>query len=189
MAQLLLQNGITQATPAAGTIAIYSKTTDKRLYYKDETGVEVGPLGVSLISTQQSNFFVWQSTAQAIAASTFTLVGMQSKVHDDLSEFNTSTGLFTATAPGTYQFSGAVLGSNTTAQNQILSIYKNGTLLVRLVQQPTNPPGSGQLSGTSPPIKLIAGDTIGLYYYQSAADTLFAQTAPNYIWFGGIRLK
>ena len=45
MAQLLLQNGVTQATPAAGTLSIYSKTADKRLYYKDDAGVEIGPLG------------------------------------------------------------------------------------------------------------------------------------------------
>ncbi len=31
-------------TPSAGTVNLYTKTTDKRLYYKDETGVEVGPI-------------------------------------------------------------------------------------------------------------------------------------------------
>src|SRR5215831_9409827 len=29
----------------AGTVNLYTKTADKRLYYKDETGTEVGPLG------------------------------------------------------------------------------------------------------------------------------------------------
>jgi len=31
-------------TPGAGTVNLYTKTADKRLYYKDETGVEVGPI-------------------------------------------------------------------------------------------------------------------------------------------------
>src|SRR5215472_17309150 len=36
-----------QSTPpaAAGTVNLYTKTADKRLYYKDETGTDVGPLG------------------------------------------------------------------------------------------------------------------------------------------------
>jgi len=31
-------------TPAAGSVNFYTKTADKRLYYKDDTGVEVGPI-------------------------------------------------------------------------------------------------------------------------------------------------
>ena len=38
-----------QSTPpgaaGAGTVNLYTKTADKRLYYKDETGTEIGPLG------------------------------------------------------------------------------------------------------------------------------------------------
>src|ERR1700738_760712 len=38
-----------QSTPpgaaGAGTVNLYTKTADKRLYYKDDTGSEVGPLG------------------------------------------------------------------------------------------------------------------------------------------------
>src|SRR5271163_3912338 len=32
-------------TAGAGTVNLYTKTADKRLYYKDETGTETGPLG------------------------------------------------------------------------------------------------------------------------------------------------
>ncbi len=43
---LMLNN---QSTPpgaaGAGTVNMYTKTADKRLYYKDETGTEIGPLG------------------------------------------------------------------------------------------------------------------------------------------------
>src|ERR1700738_1305618 len=38
-----------QSTPpgsaSSGTVNLYTKTADKRLYYKDDTGSEVGPLG------------------------------------------------------------------------------------------------------------------------------------------------
>src|SRR5262249_26373314 len=38
-----------QSTPpgsaSAGTVNLYTKSADKRLYYKDETGTEIGPLG------------------------------------------------------------------------------------------------------------------------------------------------
>jgi len=40
-----------QATPpgasSTGTVNLYTKTLDKRLYYKDETGTEVGPLATA----------------------------------------------------------------------------------------------------------------------------------------------
>lgn len=44
MAQIILTNGVAPATPGAGTVSIYTKSSDKRLYYKDDAGTEVGPL-------------------------------------------------------------------------------------------------------------------------------------------------
>lgn len=49
-----------QSTPpgaaSAGTVNLYTKTADKRLYYKDETGTEVGPLATaSGAQTNQTN--------------------------------------------------------------------------------------------------------------------------------------
>ena len=34
-------------TPGAGSVNLYTKTADKRLYYKDETGTEVGPIATA----------------------------------------------------------------------------------------------------------------------------------------------
>jgi hypothetical protein len=49
-----------------GTVNLYTKTTDKRLYYKDETGTEVGPLGsASGAQTNVANIF---TAPQSIAA-------------------------------------------------------------------------------------------------------------------------
>ncbi|HYL62236.1 MAG TPA: hypothetical protein VE077_06400 [Candidatus Methylomirabilis sp.] len=50
--------GTPPGTPAAGTVNLYTKTADKRLYYKDDTGTEVGPLGpASGAQTNVSNTF------------------------------------------------------------------------------------------------------------------------------------
>jgi hypothetical protein len=45
MAQVIFTNGIAPATPGSGTVSLYTKTSDKKLYYKDDTGTEVGPIG------------------------------------------------------------------------------------------------------------------------------------------------
>lgn len=48
MAQIILPNGSAPASPASGTVTVYSKTSDKRLYYKDDTGTEIGPLATAV---------------------------------------------------------------------------------------------------------------------------------------------
>lgn len=45
MAQIILTNGAAAATPAAGTVSVYTKTSDKKLYFKDDAGLETGPIG------------------------------------------------------------------------------------------------------------------------------------------------
>src|SRR5712692_1058628 len=40
----------------AGTVNLYTKTADKRLYYKDDTGAEVGPLGAGAQTTAINTF-------------------------------------------------------------------------------------------------------------------------------------
>ena len=51
---LTLNNqGSSPGTPGAGTVNLYTKSVDKRLYYKDETGAEIGP--ISSASGAQTN--------------------------------------------------------------------------------------------------------------------------------------
>src|SRR6266436_5167955 len=40
----------------SGTVNLYTKTADKRLYYKDDTGTEVGPLGAGAQTTAINTF-------------------------------------------------------------------------------------------------------------------------------------
>ncbi len=42
---LLMTNGAGAATPSSGQVALYTKSADKKLYYKDDAGAETGPLG------------------------------------------------------------------------------------------------------------------------------------------------
>lgn len=50
MSQILLTNNTTvPVTPGTGLISLYSKASDKRLYYKDDTGVEIGPIDTGAV--------------------------------------------------------------------------------------------------------------------------------------------
>ncbi len=42
---ILVTNGAGAATPSSGQVALYTKSADKKLYYKDDAGAETGPLG------------------------------------------------------------------------------------------------------------------------------------------------
>ncbi len=59
-----------QSTPPGaagiGTVNLYTKTVDKRLYYKDETGTEVGPLGSA--SGAQTNVANTFTAPQSVAS-------------------------------------------------------------------------------------------------------------------------
>ena len=56
---LTLNNqGTPPGAPGVGAVNLYTKTTDKRLYYQDETGTEIGPLGPGTgAQTNVSNTF------------------------------------------------------------------------------------------------------------------------------------
>jgi hypothetical protein len=84
-----------QSTPpgsaSSGTVNLYTKTADKRLYYKDDTGTEVGPLG---------------SGAQTTSVNTFTAnqnmdAGLHIKGPDPYSDMARYGGYFNASPPTT----------------------------------------------------------------------------------------
>ena len=54
----LSNQGTAPGAASSGTVNLYTKTTDKRLYYKDETGTEIGPISsASGAQTNQPNTF------------------------------------------------------------------------------------------------------------------------------------
>jgi hypothetical protein len=84
-----------QSTPpgsaSSGTVNLYTKTADKRLYYKDDTGTEIGPLG---------------SGAQTSAVNTFTAnqnldAGFHIKGPDPYNDLARYGGYFNNSPPST----------------------------------------------------------------------------------------
>jgi len=55
MAQVILSTGTAPATPAAGNVTVYTKTSDKKLYFKDDAGLETGPIGAAQTSIDALN--------------------------------------------------------------------------------------------------------------------------------------
>src|SRR5690242_20450159 len=54
----LANQGAPPGAASSGTVNLYTKTADKRLYYKDETGTEIGPISsASGAQTNQPNTF------------------------------------------------------------------------------------------------------------------------------------
>src|SRR6266478_4253167 len=119
-----------QATPpgtaGAGTVNVYTKTADKRLYYKDDTGAEIGPIAAA-------------SGAQTNAVNTFTAnqnfdSGMHVKGPDpyyDVTRFGSYQGSY-PTAPTT---TGSITSGQTTlttpsafdvANGQYVTVYGAG---------------------------------------------------------------
>lgn len=77
-----------------------------------------------------SRVAAYRSTAQSIPNATWTTVIFTAEEFDNLSEYNTSTGVFTANAAGYYLVSARVLSTSRTwaiGEEWICSIYKNSS--------------------------------------------------------------
>jgi len=143
-------------------------------------------LGQVLPTAAISNFKAYQSTGQSISASTATAIIFQTKVFDDLTEYDVATGKFTAKVTGTYVFNASIHGDQTAVTNRIVSFWVNGAISCR-AQQDDGATGNCSMIGSSVPIKLIAGDYVQVYYYTGAAETLHTGATETY--FGGYRIK
>ncbi|MBA4709596.1 complement C1q domain-containing protein, partial [Aquitalea aquatica] len=128
-----------------------------------------------------SNFSA-TGNSQSISASTNTAIICNTKASDDLGEYSTSTGRFTATNTGTYIFAGNVHGTSVTNAQRILMLYVNGVERYRL-QEIFSASGNAGIAGSSIPIQLNAGDYVQMYYFYGSTDTLNGAT------FSGWRIK
>lgn len=134
----------------------------------------------------KSYFLAYQSSAQAIAASTAVVITPDTELQDALGEFNPATGVFTAQETGLYVFFGRVHGTQGTATNRILALNINGSQASRM-QQFNSSTGSGVIAGSSGLVSLNASDTATLIYFSGQADT----TSPgaNLVNFSGWRVR
>jgi len=143
-------------------------------------------LGQVLPTAAISNFRAYQSTGQSISANTWTAIIFQTKVFDDLVEYDVATGKFTAKVDGTYMFKVGIKGSQTSATNRLIMIYLNGSLYQYIFENPSFTGAIAIFAGTTP-IKLNAGDYAQAYYYTGIAETLTA--GQTFTYFGGYRIK
>jgi hypothetical protein len=175
-----------QSTPpgsaSAGTVNLYTKTADKRVYYKDETGTEVGPLGPG-------------NGAQTNVANTFTANqnfdnGMHIKGPDpyaDITRFG-KFGTFSSTTANTTSGSGSVaLTSVQSFQNgEYVTVYNAGaansiSAMGTVTLTPALNAGglntvAAAAGATSFSYKVVAADKFGGY---TAASTAASTSAGN----------
>lgn len=143
-------------------------------------------LGQILPGASISNFMAYKSTAQSIVAATITIINFQTKVFDDLTEFNVSTGQFVPLVSGTYVFNAGVHGTTSSVGRRVLYLYVNGVEHVRF-QELSSAGNDSTMAGNSGPVKLTAGDVVATYYQSGIADTISTGQAQTY--FGGYRIK
>jgi hypothetical protein len=111
MAQLIFTNGIAPATPGSGTVSLYTKTSDKKLYYKDDTGTEIGPLSAggnsfSTIAVSGQSDVVADSTADTLSLVAGTNINITTNASTDTI---TITGTITGADSG---FKNKIIGGN-----------------------------------------------------------------------------
>jgi len=144
-------------------------------------------LGTAVLPTASiSNFSAYQSTGQSISANTLTNIVFQTKVFDDLNEYDVTNGHFTAKVAGTYVFSGGIYDGQTSVTNRRVMIFVNGAETCYL-QGDNGSTGAIPLVGGTKPLKLNVGDYVQVYYYTGIAAT--TGTVASAIYFGGYRIK
>lgn len=152
---------------------------DKKIYEYDGAAWGVASAGGSGggggPAEPMTSFHVWRSTAQAINVATMTRIIMDSKSFDVLNEV-VADGTFTAQRAGDYVFSITAAETNVVSSNRILVLFVNDVEKCRIFNI-TSENGSHVLHGTSPVIRLNAGDTVKPYVYFGAANTLYAGQA------------
>lgn len=140
-----------------------------------------------LIQKDHSEFSVNRSANQTgVAATTFTTVVWDNEPLDNLGEFNTTTGTFTATKGGVYLFSCSVkLLSLNDGDRTILRLMKNGSEDSRLWDYFQGSAGSPLMHG-SQMMFVSAGDAITVEVWSTTATTIFANAQQTF--FKGIRI-
>lgn len=136
-----------------------------------------------------SAFFAYRSTNQSISAATFTDVIFDTESKDTLSEYNNTTGVFTAIDAGDYWFEAGVHFQSADGQQIAIDLTNSAnTVLKRIAGDAygasvyVTPSGGATLT-------LAAGATVKVRFYSSVAETLEAVSpASAYLYFTGRRV-
>ena len=178
MSNIAMQGGAT----GTGTVTLLAPVTNtnRTINLPDSNGTIVTSATAG-VPINGPAFSAYQSSAQSVAASTFTKVLFQTEDFDTNSNFASST--FTPTVAGYYQISAAVLPSSTTSQT-LISIYKNGAVFKSVNLNGTN------LSSTVSSLVSVNGSTDYVEIYIYIAGVTPAITASvQYTWFNGCMVR
>lgn len=137
----------------------------------------------------KSAFRAYRNTSQSLAAGAFTKIVFDNVHFDTLGEYSTSTGLFTAQTAGVYAFAGFMHNSMNDGDRAI-EVWVNGSAYARLAEIATSAGTSGQMGSNPGPVKLSAGDTVGVYAYSSSTNSVTAVANDKSLtYFSGIKLS
>ncbi len=161
----------------AGTVNLYTKTADKLLYYKDDTGAETGPLGAGVQSNSVNTFTANQNMD----------AGLHIKGPDPYNDMARYGGYFSASPPSTtasctnastsvtlaaaLDFQDATKFSGTNVGNGIV-LYRCGAATgLTTPPAPTVTPSGATAGATTYNYKYVAEDLSGGLTAASAAGT------------------
>lgn len=129
-------------------------------------------------------FHAHPSASQSLSAGVNTRINFGTELFDLANNFSAHT--FTAPAAGYYEFDAAVhfTGNGSTADNGGVELWVNGVVSRRIAESfgPRN-----QISGSSGPLNLAAGDTVQVYAWTDVAATINQFPAMTY--FNGRRIS
>lgn len=121
-------------------------------------------------------FSAGKSATQSVSNSTFTKIVFDSEFFDTNSNYDASTGIFTPTVAGYYQFNCTIGFTGQTTQSIAINFYKNGSLNLYVALMSANSnglaaAGSGLIycNGTT--------DNVAVYAWQNTGGALNVGTA------------
>lgn len=178
------------AKVVTGSSSIAAASSISQQTFADSLGNIIYPLGPASSLKMQIpyKFFVYRNASQAIGGGTTGKVNFDAKVYDTGVNFDIATNFrYTAPVTGFYRFNAAVNIATGGVETYWISLFKNGSELVR--GQVSQAAGTATLTCvlSSPLIQVSANDYFEIYMTNSSGGTksLIGGSSPYTTFFGG----
>lgn len=126
-----------------------------------------------------------KSATQSVANNTFTKIIFDVEAFDTNSNYDTTTGLFTPTVAGYYQFNAAVGFSGQTSQSLAINFYKNGANTAYAALCSVNANGA-QAFGSTLVYCNGSTDNVSVYAWQNSGGSV---NVGNLAYFQGVLVR